>query len=73
MDPYERAESVSDQYYDWAITNGYLIAQAQLRAMQFLETFKEYPPSQKPASFSIDQIRADVDKAIEASFHKRER
>jgi hypothetical protein len=23
---------------------------------KFMETFKEFPPSQKPASFSIDQV-----------------
>jgi arylsulfatase len=37
----------------------------------FLETFKEYPPSQRPASFSIDQIRKDVDEVIDESFKQR--
>jgi hypothetical protein len=40
-------------------------------AAAFLETFKQYAPSQRPASFSIDQIRADVDKVIDESFKKR--
>ena len=35
------------------------------------ETFKDYPPSQRPASFSIDQVRKDVDKVIDESFKKR--
>ena len=40
-------------------------------AANFLETFKEYPPSQRPASFSIDQSRKNVDKVIDESFKKR--
>jgi hypothetical protein len=54
MDPYERADTVSDQYYDWSVKNIYLGAQSQIIAIQFMETFKEYPPSQPPASFSIN-------------------
>ena len=65
MDPYERADIVSDQYYDWLTKNDYLIFQGTRKAAAFLQTFVEYPPSQRPASFSIDQIRADVDKKIE--------
>ena len=64
MDPYERADVVSDQYYDWATKNVYLAAVAVGKAAAFLQTFIEYPPSQKPASFSIDQIRAAVDAKI---------
>ncbi|WP_370467979.1 arylsulfatase [Nitrospira sp. KM1] len=71
MDPYERADIVSDQYYDWMTKNGYMVAQAQIKAAGFLETFVEYPPSQRPASFSIDQIRKRVDKKIDESFRKR--
>jgi arylsulfatase A-like enzyme len=54
MDPYERADITSDQYYDWLVHNVYLNVQGQILAEQFMETFKEYPPSQAPASFSID-------------------
>jgi arylsulfatase len=54
MDPYERADITSDQYYDWIAHNVYLSIQGQIRAIQFMETFREYPPSQAPASFSID-------------------
>jgi arylsulfatase A-like enzyme len=71
MDPYERADVVSDQYYDWTTKNVYLNAEATMRAAAFLETFVAYPPSQKPASFSIDQIRADVDRRIEENAQKK--
>ncbi|MNJ20726.1 Arylsulfatase precursor [compost metagenome] len=64
MDPYERADVVSNQYYDWLTKNTYLLFQGERKAAAFLQTFVEYPPSQRPASFSIDQVRADVDKKI---------
>jgi len=64
MDPYERADVVSDQYYDWTTKNVYLTALATMKGAKFLETFIDYPPSQKPASFSIDQVRAAVDAKI---------
>ncbi len=71
MDPYERADITSDQYYDWLVRNDFLMVKGQILAAAFLETFVEYPPSQRPASFSIDQIRRSVDKKIDESFKKR--
>ncbi|MEK1907312.1 MAG: arylsulfatase, partial [Pseudomonas sp.] len=65
MDPYERADVVSDQYYDWLAKNDFLIFQGVSKSAAFLQTFVDYPPSQRPASFSIDQVRAAVDKKIE--------
>ncbi|MNR19482.1 Sulfatase [compost metagenome] len=71
MDPYERADIVSDQYYDWSTKNVYLMEIATMKAAKFLQTFVEYPPSQRPASFSIDQIRADVDAKIAEEMKKQ--
>jgi arylsulfatase len=70
MDPYERADLVSDQYYAWMTDNVYLNAQAVMKAAAFLETFIAYPPSQPPPSFSVDQIAADVKRKI-ADMQKR--
>ena len=61
MDPYESADVVSNQYNKWLVDNGHLIAFGTLRAAQFLQSFVEWPPSQRPASFSIDQVQQDVD------------
>lgn len=72
MDPYERADVVSDQYYDWLAKNDYLLMQATRKAATFLQTFVDYPPSQRPASFSIDQIRADVNKKIEEKMNQKQ-
>jgi arylsulfatase len=71
MDPYERADVVSDQYYDWLTKNDYMLVKGQLKAAEFLQTFVEYPPSQRPASFNVEGVRREVDKAIDKSFRDR--
>ena len=55
-DPYERGMVTSNGYYDWMIDKVYLLVPAQQYVAKFLQTFKEFPPRQKPASFSIDQV-----------------
>jgi arylsulfatase len=54
-DPYERADVTSNTYYDWLIDRAYIMYGAQAGTAEFLETFREFPPSQRPASFTIDQ------------------
>jgi arylsulfatase len=71
MDPYEHAEISGSLYDQWRVENVYLIFQGVQTAAGFLQTFVDYPPSQRPASFSIDQIRRSVDKKIDESFKKR--
>jgi arylsulfatase len=66
MDPYERADIVSDQYFDWTVRNDFKLFQITMHAAGFLETFVEYPPSQEQASFSIDQVARDVEDKIKA-------
>ncbi|MFY0626382.1 MAG: arylsulfatase [Reichenbachiella sp.] len=55
-DPYERAQITSNTYYDWLIDRVYLLVPAQRYVGKYLTTFKEYPPRQKAASFSLEQV-----------------
>jgi arylsulfatase len=71
MDPYEHADISGSMYDQWRTENVYLVADAVMRSAAFLQTFVAYPPSQRPASFSVDQIRREVDKKIDESFKKR--
>ena len=64
MDPYERADVVSDRYDDWRVKNAYLMGWMTFHAADFLDTFIQYPPSQAPASFTIDQVARDVENKI---------
>ena len=56
MDPYERADITSNTYYDWLIDHAYILVPAQAGVAEFLGTFRDFPPSQRSASFSIDQV-----------------
>ena len=62
-DPYERAQVTSNTYYDWLIDRAYLLVPAQAYVGKFLATFKEYPPRQKAASFSLDQVMEKLQSA----------
>jgi len=55
-DPYEIADRTSNTYYDWLLDRAYLLVPAQQYVGKFLSTFNEYPPRQKAASFSLDQV-----------------
>jgi hypothetical protein len=55
-DPYERAQITSNTYYDWLLDHAYFLVPAQSYVANFIATFKEFPPRQKAASFSLDQV-----------------
>ena len=55
-DPYERAQYTSNTYYDWMMDRIFLLVPAQVYVGRFLESFEEYPPRMRAASFSIDQV-----------------
>ncbi|WP_370296181.1 arylsulfatase [Poseidonocella sp. HB161398] len=66
-DPYERANITSNTYYDWLFAHVFLLSAAQAEAGKFLSTFKEFPPAQRPDSFSIDQIQEELNRSLEAA------
>jgi arylsulfatase A-like enzyme len=67
-DPYERADVTSNTYYDWFMSDGAgAFLGAPALAGQFLATFKEFPPSQRPSSFSIDQLVEKMQRSFETS------
>ena len=65
-DPYERADVTSNTYYDFFMSDGagpFIASQAIVAP--FLATFKDYPPSQRPSSFSIDQLVEKMQRSLE--------
>ncbi|MHC0448451.1 arylsulfatase [Flavobacterium sp. 3-218] len=62
MDPFERANIVSDQYSDWVLRNDFILAQVTFHSVEFLQTFIKYPPSQLPATFSPGSVEEQIDK-----------
>jgi len=63
-DPYERADVTSNTYYDWMLSRAYILVPAQAYVGQFLETFKTFPPRQKPASFTVGGQMEALEKAL---------
>ena len=55
-DPFEIANSVAGDYDRWRIDRTYLLIPAQALVGQHLKTYVEFPPRQKPGSFSLDQV-----------------
>ncbi len=63
MDPYERADTDSNTYYDWLLDRIYLFVPAQALARQFLETFRAFPPRQRPDAFNLDAVMRSMESA----------
>ena len=59
-DPFELADHIGIGYARWRADRLFLLVPAQVFVGNFLSTFKDYPPRQKPGSFSIDQVLANL-------------
>ena len=55
-DPFERAEESTLFYDKWVADRIFIQVPIQAVAARWLETFKEYPIRQKPASFSLERV-----------------
>jgi len=56
MDPFERFHDESLSHLRWMADKMWTFVPAQQIVGKFLATFKEFPPSQKSGSFSVDQV-----------------
>ncbi len=63
-DPYERADITSNTYYQWLIERAYILVPIQSLVAEFLATFAEFPPRQKAASFTVDQVMEKLEAGI---------
>jgi len=62
-DPFEKAENESIGYARWRINRVFLLVPAQAYVAQWLSSFKEFPPRQKPATFNLDQVMLQFQNA----------
>ena len=61
MDPFERAEAENAMGYQrWYMERMFAIAPAGAYVGQWLQSFKEFPPRQKPGSFNLDRVMEAV-------------
>jgi arylsulfatase len=59
-DPFERGKQESIGYDAWRIERLYLLVPAQAYVAGWLESFREFPPRQAPASFNLDQVMRTI-------------
>src|SRR4051794_38829991 len=69
MDPFERADITSNTSSQWLLENGYLVMAASGIGGEFLKTFKDFPPRQKAASFTIDQALEKMESVGSGAGH----
>jgi arylsulfatase len=55
-DPFERADEEAEPYAIWTVQRLFVMVPAQAFVAKWLETFKQFPPRQTPASWSIDDV-----------------
>ncbi len=63
-DPYERADVTSNTYWDWMLDHAFLLVPAQAYVGNFMQTFKDFPPRQKAASFNLDQVMEQLQTPV---------
>ena len=62
MDPFEKARDVGFGYHQWYADRMFMIAPAAGFVGQWLQSFREFPPRQKPGSFNLDHVMEAVTK-----------
>lgn len=60
MDPFELAHEIGMDYDRWFAEHMFLFAPAAGYVGQWLQSFKEFPPRQKPGSFNLDHVMEAV-------------
>jgi arylsulfatase len=64
-DPFETADHEGMDYERWRVEHLFVLVPAQQYVGRFLATFKEFPPSQKPGTFGVDQVLESLQKGAQ--------
>ena len=59
-DPFERGQYEGIDYGRWFIDHAFVFAPAATYIGQWLQSFREFPPSQKPGSFNLNRVMEAV-------------
>ena len=62
MDPFERAWDESIGYPEWWVDHMFMFAPAAAIVGEWLQSFREFPPRQKPGSFNLDRVMEAITK-----------
>ena len=56
MDPFEIAQDIGMDCQRWFLEHMFMFAPASAGVAQGIQSFKEFPPRQKPGSFNLDRV-----------------
>jgi arylsulfatase len=62
MDPFELAQDIGMDYTRWFLEHMFMIAPAAAGVARWLQSFREFPPRQKPGSFNLERVMEAVSK-----------
>ena len=62
MDPFERAWDETIGYPRWWVDHMFMFAPAATIVGEWLQSFREFPPRQKPGSFNLDRVMEAITK-----------
>ncbi len=60
MDPFELAQDIGMDYGRWFVEHMFAFAPAGAFVGRWLQSFREFPPRQKPGSFNLDRVMEAV-------------
>jgi arylsulfatase len=60
MDPFELAADIGMDYQRWYLEHMFAIAPAAAYVGKWLQSFREFPPRQKPGSFNLERVMEAV-------------
>ncbi len=66
-DPYERADITSNTYYDWLLDHAWVLVPIQAYVGEMIQSLVEFPPSQTPASFTINKVMEKLQSGMPSS------
>ena len=67
LDPFERtgASTGSLNFYNWFVYEFWRFVFVQQEVAKYAQTFLEFPPMQKGASFNLEALKAELEKKME--------
>ncbi len=62
-DPFEKSQHNSNTYDDWFLDRVFVLVPMQEMAAKFLQTMKDFPPSQTPGAFNLSKVQSQLESA----------
>ena len=64
-----QTDATKNTYWDFVIDHLFMLVPAQMYVMKEMESFRDFPPRQKPPSFDFEQVLAMLQSAAGEGMH----